>query len=251
MKSMNKETRKLIESSIDGTISAEEEARLSKLLAESKEASSLHRQLLELERHLQTEKATEHEIDIADKVMQRVRAKQQPAFSLRPYLESISGFFSFLPMQYAVAVLVGIVAGSAFTWFLSGSLTTPDAELLSGSMAPTRQEALSFTRDNTSLKIVPYEIEEMVYLNFLVNTREDVEVSVEFDDYEIALKSASYVSAASNQFTDYGMNNISFGAAGRTNFQVIMEKLQQESVILSVTVLKDNRTLYTQRINIQ
>lgn len=251
MKSINKETRKLIESSIDGTINAREEARLNKILAESEEAASLHRQLLELERNLQTEKATEHEIDVADKVMERIQAKQQPAFSLRPYLESISGFFNFLPMQYAVAVLIGIVAGSAFTWFLSSPTTTPDAELLSGSMATARQEALSFKRDNTSLKIIPYEIDDMVYLNFLVNTREDVEVTLEFDDFEMALRSASYVSAAGNQFTDYGMNTISFGAAGRTNFQVIMEKLQQESVTLSVTVLKDNRTLYTQRINIQ
>ncbi len=251
MKTLNKETRKLIEASIDGTINAEQEGRLRKILACSEEASALHRQLLELEQHLQAEKAPEHEIDVANKVMQKIHAKQQPAFSLRPYLESITGFFNLLPMQYVVAVVAGIVVGSAFTWFLSGPVSPPDAEMLSGSMATAKHETLSFTRDNTSLKIIPYEIEDMVYLNFLVNTREDVEISVEFDDYEIALRGANYVSGAGNQFTDYGMNSISFGAAGRTNFQIIIKKLQQESVTLSVTILKDNRTLYTQRINIQ
>ncbi len=251
MKRLNKETRKLIEASIDGTINAEQEARLREILAGSEVASSLHRQLLELEQHLQTEKAPEHEIDVADKVMQKIHAKQQPAFSLRPYLESISGFFNLLPMQYVVAVVVGIVVGSAFTWFLSDPVTPPDTEMLSGSMATAKHESLSFTRDNTSLKIIPYEIEDMIYLNFLINTREDVEIAIEFDDFEIALRSANYVSSAGNQFTDYGMNNISFGASGRTNFQVIMEKLQQEAVTLSVTVIKDQRTLHTQRINLQ
>lgn len=251
MKTLKKETRKLIEASIDGTINAEQEARLRKILSGSKEASLLHCQLMKLEQRLQTKKIEDHDIDLADKVMREIKVKHQPAFSFRPFLESISGFFNLLPMQYVVAVMVGIVVGSAFTWFLSGPVTPPDTEMLSGSMATAKNETLSFTRDNTSLKIIPYEIEDMVYLNFLVNTRDDVEVSVEFDDYEIALSGANYVSGAGNQFIDYGMNSISFGASGRTNFQVIMEKLQQESVAISVNILKDNRTLYMQRINIQ
>jgi hypothetical protein len=250
MKPLNKETRKLIEASIDGSSTPAQEARLSNILAESKEAASLHRHLLELEHSLQAEKASNHHIDVADKVMQKISAKQQPAFSFKPFLNSISGLFNYFPMQYAVAVLVGIVIGTAFTWFLSGPLATPQVEMLSGSMVAGKQETLSFTKDNTSLKIIPYEIEGMVYLNFVVNSHEDVEIVVEYDDFDIALRNANYISAAGNQFTEYGMNSLSFGAVARTNFQMIMEKLQQQAVSLSVTVIKDNRTLYTQRITI-
>jgi hypothetical protein len=250
MKPLNKETRKLIEASIDGSITPAQEARLSNILAESKEAASLHRQLLELEQSLQSEKTPNHHIDVADKVMQKISAKQQPAFSLKSFLKSISGLFHYFPTQYAVAMLAGIVIGAAFSWFLSGPHSMLQDDMLSGSMVAGKQETISFTKDNTSMKIIPYEIEDMVYLNFVVNSREDVEIVVEYVDLDIALLNANYISAAGNQFTDYGMNKLSFGALGRTNFQVIMEKMQHEPVLLSVTVLKNQRTLYTQRITI-
>ena len=248
MKTIDNDTIKLIHESLDGTLSPEGETRLQDLLQKSGAASDLYRQLAALDQQIKTDQPEKYEVDVTEKVMQQVAQKHRASFSLATFLESISGFFATLRLQHAVVVLAGILIGSVATFFLTTTTITPDAEMISGTMAAKRGEAIALTRDHTTLKIIPYEIEEMVYINFMVNTREDVEVVMSYDGHNFSFRNANYISATGNQYTDFGMNTVSFGALGRTNFQMILERTTEFPSKLDISVVKESRPLISQEI---
>ena len=248
MKKIDNNTIQLIHESLDGTLSPEGEARLQNALQKSEAASDLYRQLAALDQQIKKDQPEDYKIDVTDKVMQQIALKHRPSFSLAAFFQSISGFFATLRLQHAVVALVGILIGSVATFFLTTTTITSDTEMISGTMAAKRGEAISLTRDHTTLKIIPYEIEEMVYINFMVNTREDVEVVMSYDDLDFSFRNANYISAAGNQYTDFGMNTVSFGALGRTNFQMIMERTSEFPSRLDISVMKENRPLISQEI---
>lgn len=248
MKTIDKKTLQLIHKSLDGKLSPKEEAELQAALQKSDTANDLYRQLTTLDQQIKSDQHEYYRVDVTNKVMQQIEQKHEKQFSFTSLVESISGFFSSLRLQHAVAVVAGILIGSVATFFLTTTAITPDAGMISGTMVAKRGEAISLARDHTTLKIIPYEIEEMVYLNFMVNTREDVEVVMNYDDYAFSFRNANYISAAGNQYTDFGMNAISFGALGRTHFQMILEKTIETPSRLNITVIKENRTLFSQEI---
>jgi len=249
----DKNIHKLIQKCLEGDLSPEEDARLKEMLSSSDEAASLYRQmeLLDEELKANVSKVYDIDIDITEKVMQRIEQKQKEQFSLAPLFDIFNRFFASFRLQYAVAVLAGVLIGSFATFFLSAPSDIPRVEMLSGTVSASRSDAISLTRDHTSVKIVPYEIGEMLYLNFMVQSREDVEVSVSYEDIDFEFKNADYIAATGNHYTDFGMNTISFGAIGRTNYQMILEKIHQNQAPIHVTVYKDQQTLFSQLIYIE
>ncbi len=248
MKTIDKKTLQLIHKSLDGKLSPKEEAELQAALQKSDAANDLYRQLTTLDQQIKSDQQKNYEIDVTEKVMQKVERKHQESYSLATFLESISGFFAGFRLQHAVVALAGILIGSVATFFLTTTTITPDAEMISGTMAAKRGEAISLTRDHTTLKIIPYEIEEMVYLNFMVNTREDAEVVVTYNDHGFSFRNAHYLSTTGNQYTDFGTNTLSFGALGRTNFQMILERTHESPSSLDIAILKENRTLFSREL---
>ena len=248
MKKIDANTIKLIQESLDGTLSPEGETRLQDLLQKSEAANDLYRQLAALDQQIKTEQPEKYEVDVTDKVMQQIAQKHRESFSVATFLESISTFFAAFRLQHAIVALAGILIGSIATFFLTTTTITPDVEMISGTMAAKRGEAIALTRDHTTVKIIPYAIEKMVYINFMINTRDDVEVVMSYDDLDFSFRNANYISATGNQYTDFGRNTVSFGALGRTNFQMILERTSEFPAKLDISVVKESRPLISQEI---
>jgi hypothetical protein len=237
MANISKRTRKLIDASIDGTITARQAARLDEIFAVSAEAVLLHKRLLQLDRQLMSAVQQPESVDVTDKVMQRIASAQKPIRNQRGWIVWPDIQITPVTLHYIMAVFVGLMMGSAFTWIILEQRSQIDHEMLSGTISARATEGFSLQNQNTSLRLIPYNIGETLHLNFLIDTRDEVEVQVSFDELAIHVNRADYLTTQGPQNTNFLPGKMAFSAFGKTSFQLILEKqpLGKEPIFVTVT----------------
>jgi len=241
MWSKTKEIDRLIKAKLTGNITAEQEIKLQKILESSKELQIHYLQMMELEKQLQESKPADETIDVSQEVMQKIRSeKKLPKTLINPMV-----------IRLAAVLIIGIFLGAAITWMLTTDKLTPGTESLVGSMTTPASQEISYLYQNNVIKMIPYQIENMHYLNFVLNTKSEIQMEVSFQGSDLKLIKANYLVSGGHQSVNLLSNSINFAAAGKTSFQIVFEKLHDSPTGLNITAREAQSLLFTKDITIQ
>lgn len=238
---------RLLQARLTGTIKPEEEEELLRLASASGRNKSDYDRLMDLEEHLIRETPAEEPVDIAYDVMRTIRSsgskkKDMPDPAAKFHL--ITPF----PVHYAVLLVIGLVIGSAATWVaMPGKSSVPDS-LVSGSMSANTFTGMSYHKDYITLRMVPFRMDSLYYLNFIINAKEEMEVEISYNESEWIVKKSEYISSPGNLMISSNHGQILIPANGNTNFQLILEKTVDKNARITVTGRQNNSLLTTKQI---
>ncbi len=247
---MNRKTRKinrLIKAKFEGRISKQEEAELERLLASSQDAAEHQRQLNELEENLDQLDQTEMPVDISKSVMQKINAatqysdhkEQKPVFKMRR-LGSIS-------YRYAAVLLLGLLLGAAVSWvWLAGSRQANTHQLTASMM--NASEGLYYMQAGISIKVIPYIVEDLYYINFFIDADDEIEIETTFDAQVYLPVKMEYITSRGRRKTDNLDESISFLANGMTRYQIILKRKTDRTSSVNIKVTQDQNMLTSKHI---
>ncbi len=184
----------------NGTITPDQEAELEKLLTPDQEAKQRYTEMQQKEPSPHT-------------TGERPAAEEAHPATGRAY-------HSFL-LRYSAMLLLGLLLGSGLTWLWLNQ-GVDDAQLR-GSMMGSAGPGLYFERNNTSIKLAPYVIGDMYYLNFFSESADEMLVEVLFTDQDYVPVKSGFLTQGANQSADTETGRITFTSAGKTAFQVILQ----------------------------
>ncbi len=248
MATISTSTRKLINACIDGSITSRQQVRLDEIFAKSPEAVLMHKRLMQLDNQLQSSAHQYESVDVADKVMRRIVSAQKPLTNKRGWIVWPDIQITPITLNYIMAVCVGLLMGSAFTWIIWEQRGQIDQHMLSGSISARTTEGISLQNQNTSMRLIPYIVGETLHLNFLIDTQDEVEVQVNYDETLIHVNRADYLATQGPQNTNFLPGNIAFSALGKTSFQLILEKYSSEKVPIMISVTRNHTVLISKEV---
>jgi len=240
--------KRLAKARITGSIAPGEEAVLDKLLEESETERREFQRIQELEKQLNSIRITDESIDVTEKVMQTIKSKTNTAKSFSPNTFSVENLFPTFPVRFAMILLAGIFIGSALTWVFIPGKSGGNTESLAGSLSANPNQSISYSTPNSNIRMIPYQIENMHYLNFIVETGSELQFKISYNDSEMVIANASYLAAEGNKSTSYDTGNVSFSATGRTTFQIIFEKVSDPKTALTVTALQNQSVIISKQL---
>lgn len=239
-----KNIERLIQKKFNGSINPEEDAILDKIIAGDEKVRTHYYRLLNLEKELQNAKPTEETVDISGRVIQKINSPKDRE-KTTPTLQFFGvAFFYPMPMRFAAIFIVGILIGSAITWTIIPNRQIIDNANLSGSMMAKSGQTISFIQSNVNVKVAPYAIGTTYYLNFIIDTRDEITIETVFDGGMYAPIKSDYLISGGRKSMDSSNGLISFTALGTTSFQMIFEKTVDENIPVTIKVLQ-NQTLLT------
>ncbi|MFP4471532.1 MAG: anti-sigma factor family protein [Bacteroidales bacterium] len=221
MTTNKKKIDELLSAKFNGTITPDQEAELEKLLNSDQQAKQRYAELQEKE------------------------PPTRPAYGNRPAAEETRpaagrAYHSFL-LRYAAMLMLGLLLGSGLTWlWLSEDI---DDTQLRGSMIGTSESGLYFERANTSIRLVPYVIDDMYYLNFFSESSEETVAEIMFSDQDYVPVKSGFLTQGGSQATDMEMGAVSFTSAGKTAYQVILKKESNLSSPVMVKIYQQHSLL--------
>ena len=239
--------KRLLQAKLSGTIKPEEEEELIRLASASGKNKSDFSRLMDLEEQLSMETPSEEPVDVAHDVMRTIRSSVGKKKSL-PDPAAIFNLTTPFPVHYAVILFIGLVIGSAVTWVaLPGKNNVPDS-LVSGTMSANSFSGMTYHKDYLTLKMAPFKVDNLYYLNFVVNSREEIEVEISYNESDLIIKRSEYITSPGNLLITSNNGQIIFPANGTTNFQVILEKAVEKDARITITGRQNNNVLTTRQI---
>ncbi|MBU2554867.1 MAG: hypothetical protein KKF98_10450 [Bacteroidetes bacterium] len=236
---------RLIKAKLMGTLTAEQEQELNKILEGSKEDQVRFMQLLEIEKQLKESKTADEPINVSPEVMQKI-IKRNPMGLKTKAIPAIGPVF----FRLAAVLVVGLLLGSAITWMVTSESLTPTTESLAGTLAAPPEEGISYLNQNNLIQMIPYQIGNIYYLNFVLDTRSEIKMEVSFQESNLKMIKANYIASDGSESVNLYSGSINFSATGKTSFQIIFEKLQETSTDLIITAQKDQSVLFTKQISL-
>lgn len=241
--------KRLKEARINGSITPEEEQILNKIL-EGKEAELTELLLLtKIENRLQQTGFAEEQINIQDNVMQEIAAKKRVLNSSKSDPVFFENYFlNPIPMRFAVILLAGLLIGSVSSYMIFSDNSGTNNAMLTGSLSATPEQGMSFSKENISIKMIPYQIGTMYYLNFISNTRNEVQMEVTFNDSDFSLKKSDYITAGGSMNTNLNTGSVVFTVNGQTSFQIILEKVQAQKATVTINGSQNQSVLFRKEL---
>jgi hypothetical protein len=236
---------RLKKAKIDGSITPAEEIELLRML-EGKESERTELMLLaEIENQLQQTGFTEEQINIQDNVMREIAAKKRVINSSKSDPVFFENYFiNPIPMRFAVILLAGILIGSVSSYMIFSDNTGTNSTMLTGSLSATPEQGMSFSKENITINMIPYQIGTMHYLNFISNTRNEVQMEVAFNDSDFTLKKSEYITSGGSMLTNMNTGSIVFTVNGQTSFQIILEKMQDQQATVTINGSQNQSVLF-------
>jgi hypothetical protein len=242
------ELNKLKEAKITGSITPEQELKLNKIL----ESSSSDRidliRLQEIENQLIAAKSNDEPIYIKDRVMSKIASKNNLTSSTLSNASFFDTLFNPFPVRFAIILICGIMIGSAFTWMFVTDKNTTNNEMLTGSISAFSTTGISYSTEEVTIKMIPYQIGNLHYMNFITDTRNEINILFSFNESELTLKKAEYIASEGNKSTGFDIGSITFSATGKTTFQIILEKNQDQQVSFTITAKQNQSILTTKQL---
>ena len=239
----NRELKKLFKAKINGLITEDEEKRLQLLLQGDDAKRDELIRLLKLENDLKSNSIQDEPIDIKNQVMSRISSKKQSATNEISHLSYFNDFLNPVSVRFAIAILAGIVIGTTLTLTFLTEQNNTGTEMLSGSLAASNKQGISFANENSIIKLIPYQIGNLYYLNFMIDSRNELQFEVNFQETEFSMKQSDYISSEGNRSTSLDPGKVGFSASGKTTFQVILEKLQDQSATITI-ITSQNQAIF-------
>lgn len=246
----NRELKRLFQAKINGLITEDEEKRLNLLLEGDKAKRDELFSLIKLENDLNTNSFRNEPIDIKNQVMSRISSKNQSVNTEISHISFFNDFLNPVSVRFALTVLAGIVIGTTLTLTFFTDQAKTSTELLTGSLSASNKQGISFANENSSIKLIPYQIGNLYYLNFMVDSRNDLQFEVSFKETDFVLKQSDYISSEGNRSTSFDLGKVGFTTSRKTTFQIILEKLQDQPAIVTVTTSQNQAMFLNKEITL-
>ncbi|MCF8233714.1 MAG: hypothetical protein K9G67_02250 [Bacteroidales bacterium] len=244
MNSKTKKINRLLKAKYEGRISREEETELERLLASDKSAAE-HQELLEkLEADLHEPDQTEAQVDVSEAVMQKIgggksSSHQKKSFNIR----SVNA----LTYRYAALLIIGLLLGAAVSWVWLTGRQQANVDQLQGSMI-NASDGLYYMQAGTSIKMVPYVAEDLYYLNFFIDARNEIEIETTFSDQYYQPVKMEYIISGGRRNMDNLDGEISFVAHGITQFQIILKRTTERTSSVYIKATQNQNVLTSKQI---
>lgn len=239
---------RLLKAKLTGSISAKDEMKLNKMLQESDDEEKEYLRLQELKQQLESVKPIDENIDVSVRVMQKISAVNHAENPKTHNFDVFNSYFNPLPARFAFVMIIGIIIGAGLTWMVTTNTGSMNSEMLSGSLSSSAKQGISYSSHNTTIKLVPYQIENLHYLNFIVDTRNETNFEVFFNQSDFIMKKSDYVTSQGNQSLSFNSGSVVFTANGMTSFQIILEKAHRSQASVTVTATQNQNNLITRQI---
>ncbi len=239
----NRKLNKLKRAKIAGLITPDEEEVLNKMLDASDKEREAFLRLLDIENKLNSQLQTQESIDVSGSVMQKIVNGSQRNSTVSPLQNPFGGLYRPAPVRFAFIMTVGILIGFTFSWIFFAESSKPNTELLSGSMVASPKQGLSYVNNQAMITMVPYQIGQLNYLNFMIDAKNEVLLEVTFDESDFLLKTADYISADGARSSSFDPGSVYFTASGITTFQIVLEKKQDQQKAINIKASQNQSVL--------
>jgi len=199
--------------------------------------------LKEIELHLEKTHVEEHPVDITEEVMQRITSKKwvpKQSWWDNPFWDQL---FNPFPVRYAMILFTGVMVGTAFTWFFLAEIGPTDTSRLAGSISSASGQEISYAYQHSSIKMIPYQIGNLYYLNFVINSPNELHLETSFSTTDFKVAKAEFVMTEGSNSSDYNMGSVNFTATGMNSFQLILEKTTDAQASVTVTALQNQSVI--------
>jgi len=213
----------------------------------SKKNPGDQKKLAELEKHLQNMKQKEHSVDVSNQVMSQVTSSGKKSSSqafTRPFIDIV---FSPAAYGYAAILATGILIGAATMWFVRTGSGETNTSMISGSISNLSGQGINFSNQQVSVKMLPYQMDKVYLLNFIVDSKSEILVELTFDESEIILKKADVIAAEKNPSVNFNVGDVTVKSTGKTSFQVIVERITDNQAGIHFTTTQDQSVLFVKQ----
>jgi hypothetical protein len=238
---------RLIKAKLTGIITVEQEIKLNSILRNSKEEQIRFMKILEIEKQLKEVKIPDESIGITSEVLQKISTHKPIELETNVFRNIISP----LPVRFAAVLVIGLLLGSAIGWIVTSKNLTTGTENLMGSLTTPPDQAISYSHQNNLIKMIPYQIGNMHYLNFVLNTRSKINMEVMFEETNMKLIEANYIASGGNESINLYTGSLTFAATGKTSFQIIFEKFKDVHTDITITAQQNQSPLITKQISFE
>jgi hypothetical protein len=245
---IRKSFNRLKKARLTGEITPREEELLRLHLADSAEKHRDLSRLLELEEQLNTNQPAEEEVNLSHQIMRTIRSspqKKKTYFTDPALLFNLSIPF---PLQYAALLLIGLVIGATATWVILPSKNSVPESMITGTMSANTLTGMSYHKDNTTLKMVPLQIANIHYLNFMVNSRDEIELELLYNEQDFTVIQSEYINSPGHSGFSLENGSVTFSASGSTQIQVVLEKTSDQPARITLTGRQNHAVITTKQL---
>ena len=237
---------RLLKKKASGQLSNEETLKLENLAAEFPEAHAIAKQHFELDEELQTLEKADEKISVQENIMQIIRAQKASANPfLQPKLPRLAPITRFyLAASVAAGILLGLVLGK----MIFSEAVDLNIENISGSMLSNQKTEISYASGNSSIKMIPVKADNFWYLNFIIDTHDELETQIHFDAESLSVVKAAYIYNQGPELFNLNSGNLQFAARGRVSFQLILENNASELNKIKLKISRNQSILIDREI---
>lgn len=207
------------------------------------------KKLAEIESHLESVKPKVMSVDVADQVMNHIQShKKSPGLSWwnHPVWEQI--FNPYPAVRFAVVLFAGVFLGGALTWFLKSDEAQLQTAQLAGSMHQVDNGNVSYAYQKTSFKMIPYQIGNLWYLNFVAGSQDELTAEISFGAQQLRVVSGDFVLADGSHHSTFNNDMVQFTASGMNSYQLIFEHIGNEQAAIQLILKSNNNPIYRKEI---
>lgn len=237
-----------MQAKMDGRIASDQELELNQLLNKSGFRRDDFDRLMELETGLSHVKLKDEQVEVSARVMQAILKKEQMKEQSALSANIQAWFFGFSALRLATVMLVGILLGSAITWMLMDDASNLDKDMLRGTLISNELQGISFMQQHTVVKMIPYTVDKLYYLNFVIESTEEVQIDIGFSDLDFVPRKSDFIELQGGYTINTGNGAISFAAKGRATALIILEKVSDNRAQLSVGAERNKAFLFNKQL---
>jgi hypothetical protein len=239
--------KKLILKKADGELSVSEEQLLTRLITGNPAFREMYNDQIETDQYLSGVKDEEETIDVSEYVMIKINSGKES--SVNPVSGQITWdtMLSTFPSRFAMVAVFGIIMGSVITMMIVSD-SPENSQFLSGTMVGKPGQGISYSAPSLTIKMVPYRIDNLYYLNFMVDSRNPIEVETRFDDMNYMVKKSDFITTDANQSFRIETGEVTFGAFGITSFLIVLEKTSNSVDPLTITTFQNQSVIIRNQI---
>ena len=247
MDSKKNKINRLMKKAAEGRITATEETELQRLLTGDEQAHREAERLSELEKQLHAISGKNEPVDVSETVMHEIQSgskqKQGKKSSLNIFSRSAVAL-----LKYAAVGVIGLAVGAALTWVIFTQQATISTTQLKGTMMARQAEGMSYVSGKTHLRLIPYVKGDICYLNFFIDTPQELMFDISFDREAYRLPDTESRISGDAHLVDLMQGQVRISAGERTSFQVVLEKTAEDLSPVLVKVLKNNVVITSQKL---
>lgn len=214
-------------------------------------ASTDSQRFSKLETELEKLQKVDEDIDVKDEVMQQIRVdvkSTRRSIWDHPFWNQ---FFQPVPVRFAFVLFTGIMLGSMLMWFFLGEIPNVNEQQLAGSLTSHPKQEVSYVFRQTSFKMVPYQIDQLLYMNFVCSSETELQATITFSDRDFEIVKSEFLYTHGSSSSSYNQGQVVFSSRGMTGFQLVVKKMNEDLVPLGIQLVSNGSDVYRKEIKFQ